>query len=112
VVRIEPRVEAALAAYPWPGNIRELRNAIERSLLLTRPDEPLRWETLPVDVRAHREARAEPVGLDAKLADYERRLIQEALDRNGGIVRRAARDLDVNAVTLARRMRKLELVGE
>ena len=110
--RIDPRAEAALLAYPWPGNIRELRNAIERALLLTKPNEPMRWETLPEDVRTHREVAVPPRGLDDKLAVYERQLIKEALDRHDGIVRRAAHELDVNPVTLARRMRKLDLAGE
>jgi transcriptional regulator with GAF, ATPase, and Fis domain len=106
VPRIDPRVEASLLAYRWPGNIRELRNTIERSLLLTKPGEPLRWETLPNDLRSVENA---PIvnGLESELADVERKLIQAALDRNEGVVRRAAAELRVNAVTLGRRMRKL-----
>jgi transcriptional regulator with GAF, ATPase, and Fis domain len=101
----EPAFEAALCAYAWPGNIRELRNAIERALLLTPAGEPLRAATLPDDVLG----RAEPAtgGLDAQIAAVERRLIAGALERHRGVVRRAARELQVNAVTLARRMRRL-----
>jgi two-component system response regulator HupR/HoxA len=110
IQRIEPRVEAALRAYAWPGNIRELKNAIERALLLTRPDEPLRWDTLPEEIRTGATpTRDEGTGFEARVADFERELIVAALERNGGVVRRAARDLDVNAVTLARKMRKLGL---
>jgi two-component system response regulator HupR/HoxA len=108
--RIEPRVEAALRAYPWPGNIRELKNTIERALLLTKPTDPLRWDTLPEDVRAG--AAGQPLDLqsfDAKVAEFERNLIMRALERNGGVVRRAAKDLEINAVTLARKMQKLGL---
>jgi len=110
--RFEPRVEAALRAYPWPGNIRELRNTIERALLLTKPSEPLRWSTLPEEVRAGTATqRLDLLGLEARVAEFERALIVEALERNGGIVRRAARDLDVNAVTLARKMRRFGIGG-
>ena len=47
--------------------------------------------------------------LRRKLADVERRLIAEALERSGGVMRRAAAALEVDAVTLARRARKLGL---
>ncbi|MBZ0231361.1 MAG: sigma 54-interacting transcriptional regulator, partial [Deltaproteobacteria bacterium] len=102
---LDPDFAAALTAYTWPGNIRELRNAIERAILLSPEGEPLRADTLPDDVRGRGDA---PVsGLDAQVAAVERRLIESALDRHQGVIRRAARELQVNAVTLARRMRRL-----
>ncbi|MEO8700529.1 MAG: sigma 54-interacting transcriptional regulator [Kofleriaceae bacterium] len=108
--RIEPRLETALRAYPWPGNIRELRNIIERALLLTKPGEPLRWDTLPEEVRTGTPNQLfDGHGFEARVAAFERSLIASALERNGGIVRRAARDLELNAVTLARKMRRLGL---
>jgi DNA-binding NtrC family response regulator len=112
--RIDPRMESALVSYAWPGNIRELRNVIERSLLLTPPGEPLRWETLPDEVRGGNSVAQSYVdargALEAQLEAFERRVIQTALERNEGVIRRAARELDVNAVTLARKMRRLGLV--
>ena len=113
VQRLEQRAEQALLAYRWPGNIRELKNAIERALLLTPPPDPVPWETLPDDVR-HAQASFAPSGahgLDARVADVERRLIEEALVRNNGIVRRAARELAVNSVTLSRKMKKLGITA-
>jgi DNA-binding NtrC family response regulator len=109
--RIDPRTERALVAYDWPGNIRELRNAIERAILLTPSDEPLRWEALPGEVRGSGvpAATEEERGLEAQVNEFERRLIRAALDRNEGVIRRAARDLSVNAVTLSRRMKRLGL---
>jgi DNA-binding NtrC family response regulator len=110
--RLEPRAESALLVYNWPGNIRELKNAIERALLLSKPGEPLRWEVLPEDVRAGAKVEATPnQNLEARVAEFERALIVAALNRNDAIVRRAARELEVNAVTLARRMRKLGIEG-
>jgi two-component system response regulator HupR/HoxA len=112
LARIDARVESALLAYDWPGNIRELKNAIERAMLLTPAGEPLRWDVLPDDVRGGTRADAPDLGLDAQVEKFERRIIQMALDRNGGVIARAARELRVNAVTLSRKMRRLGLLAE
>ena len=112
VQRLEPRVEAALRAYTWPGNIRELKNTIERALLLTKPTDPVRWDVLPEEVRegsSHQPITAVADSFEARVAELERSLIVKALEKNDGIVRRAAKDLDLNAVTLARKMRRLGL---
>ncbi len=107
---LDPELAAALTTYAWPGHIRELRNAIERSILLTPEGDALRVETLPDDVRGRTDSPA--TGLDAQVAAVERRLIESALDRHRGVIRRAARELQVNAVTLARRMRRLGITVE
>ena len=109
--RLGPDVEAALLAYDWPGNVRELKNAVERAVLLTPPGEPLAADKLPDEVHAGGAGagEAEDQALEAQLERFERRLIREALERHGGVIRRAARDLQVNAVTLSRKMRRLGL---
>jgi transcriptional regulator with PAS, ATPase and Fis domain len=110
LARIDPRVESALLAYDWPGNIRELKNAIERALLLTPMGEPLRWDVLPDDVRGGGRGDEPDLGLEVQVEKFERRIIQMALDRNGSVIARAARELRVNAVTLSRKMRRLGLL--
>jgi two-component system response regulator HupR/HoxA len=107
---LEAAFEAALTSYAWPGNIRELRNAIERAILLSPAGDALRVETLPDDVLGR--ADAPTGGLDAQVAAVERRIIENALDRHQGVIRRAARELQINAVTLARRMRRLGITVE
>ncbi len=108
--RLDPQVDSALLAYDWPGNIRELKNAIERAVLLTADGEPIRPAALPDEVRGDGNApAANGHGLDARVSELERRLIREALKRHGGVIRRAARDLQVNAITLSRKMRRLGL---
>ena len=106
---LQPDSEALLMAYDWPGNVRELKNTIERALLLTPIGEPVRATALPDDLRGPPAGMPEGGGLDALVAEYERGVIKAALDRHAGVVRRAARELEVNPVTLARKMRKLGL---
>ncbi|HWO24990.1 MAG TPA: sigma 54-interacting transcriptional regulator [Kofleriaceae bacterium] len=110
LARIDARVESSLLAYDWPGNIRELKNAIERALLLTPLGEPLRWDALPDDVRGGARTDVPDLGLEAQVEKFEGRIIQMALDRNGGVIARAARELRVNAVTLSRKMKRLGLL--
>ena len=79
--------EAQLLAYAWPGNIRELRNAMERAVL-TCTDDTLGTELLPPEIAgvapstAADESSAEPPSsLRAEMAALERRRILEALEK-------------------------------
>ncbi|MGE0870058.1 MAG: sigma-54 interaction domain-containing protein, partial [Kofleriaceae bacterium] len=100
----------ALTSYAWPGNIRELRNAIERALVLcgdtiTIADLPeklhdasnrVRPTTVSADVRGH-------------LADVERSAIVNALDAEGQNQTRAARRLGLSRRALIYKMEKYGL---
>ena len=103
--------EAQIVAWTWPGNVRELRNVVERAVLLSAPMELLGPGRLPIHVQRSQPEPAESDSLKGKLAAVERRLIAEALSRHAGVVRRAAGELKVDAVTLARRARKLGLLA-
>jgi two-component system response regulator AtoC len=111
-----PRAERHMTEYAWPGNVREVRNAIERGVILSRG--PLiHLEDLPVEMAAPRakEARllarlapdAEPVTLE----NVERRLIEEALASTEGNQVRAAKLLGITRDTLRYRMKKFGLGG-
>jgi two-component system, NtrC family, response regulator HupR/HoxA len=104
-----PEAEAQLLAWDWPGNVRELRNVVERAVLLSAPMESIGPSRLPPALRQEG-APTEDGSLRGMLAAVERRMIHDALGRNAGVVRRAAAELKVDAVTLARRARKLGLV--
>ena len=88
---------AHLQAYDWPGNIRELRNLMERSLILGE----LRLEML----RSPRllPAASETVALEQTLDDIEKRHILQVLTAVGGNKTEAARRLGVSRKTLDRR---------
>jgi two-component system response regulator PilR (NtrC family) len=114
VGELEPEVLPALEAYSFPGNVRELENIIERAVTLARSSR-ITLECLPATVRKPAEAgpekriAADGVALDALLAAYETSLIQEALQRSGGVKKRAAALLGVTFRSLRYRLEKLHL---
>ncbi|MBK7861764.1 MAG: sigma 54-interacting transcriptional regulator [Archangiaceae bacterium] len=108
-----PEAEAALVGWSWPGNVRELRNVVERAVLLSAPMEQLGPSRLPGALARTVTVRSKTASLRDQLAAVEKQLICDALQKNNGVVRRAAAALQMDAVTLARRARKLGLeVGE
>jgi len=101
-----------LASYPWPGNIRELRNVLERAFILCEAEtievEHLPPELLSVPLSRTDEAsffKLPPEGIS--LAAVERDLIRQALEVSGGNQVRAARLLGVSRDVLRYRMKKL-----
>jgi two-component system response regulator PilR (NtrC family) len=93
---VAPEALALLEHYPWPGNIRELENVVERALVLGTGD-TLTVESLPESVRRQRQPRGVdldlPEGgmdLEAALDRIERRLLEKALERTKGVQTRAA----------------------
>ncbi len=107
-----PEVLAALEAYAFPGNVRELENLIERAVTLA-SDDRISLDCLPTTVfgrREPKESRQLPedgADLNELLADYERALILEALERAGGVKKRAAMHLGISFRSLRYRLEKL-----
>jgi PAS domain S-box-containing protein len=99
-VTIDGRAIAALERYDWPGNLRELRNVLERALILNRGG-PVRIDHLPVELRkAPDPAPPSPPTLDAlELAHIER-----VLEQQGGNRSRAAEALGISRSTLRRKL--------
>jgi two-component system response regulator PilR (NtrC family) len=93
---ISPEALALLERYRWPGNIRELENAIERAIVLgtgsTLEVDALPTELLrPVAVSdVTLEIPPEGLDLEATLDGIEQRLLRAALERSGGVQTRAA----------------------
>jgi two-component system response regulator PilR (NtrC family) len=105
-----------LLAYPFPGNVRELENVIERAVALTR-ERVLKTESLPPGLLAPaapaRAQRIPPEGvkLDALLADYEKSLLLEALVPARGVKKKAAQLLGISFRSFRYRCEKLGLDG-
>ena len=110
---------SALEAYDWPGNIRELRNVIERTLLLTQNSVILR-KNLPADIliSSQRSTHMEQAilrwsddllvpGRTLKniMAEVEEKIVEQAVDLYGS-VRKAAAALQVDTSTITRKRRK------
>ncbi len=115
VPELTEEVCEVFTGYPWPGNVRELRNTIERILILRSPDSPfVRLADLPsemLDFGAQTRA-AEAGGLKPSatlgetLDGVERRMIADALSKNGGNKTQAAAELGISRFSLIRRMQR------
>ena len=99
-----------LVKYEYPGNVRELENLVHRAVVLTR-DRTLTTADLPIRV-----ARAKAGGTTGeaatfveRVAEFERSLIVDALDRAGGVQTRAARALGMSERHLRYKLRKYRL---
>jgi DNA-binding NtrC family response regulator len=105
----------SLMAYQWPGNVRQLENAIERAVALSAGRREIEIVDLPAEVQAMPETTTAPFvdfpdgGLDmpAYLATIERDLIQRSLERTGGNRNRAAELLRIKRTTLVEKLRRL-----
>jgi DNA-binding NtrC family response regulator len=104
----------ALSRYHYPGNVRELKNLIERLVILT-PDDTIDIDDvsglLPMQgrERAGNEWYTPGVPLRQMVADAERDLILKALEHHGGHITRTAADLQIERSHLYKKMRSLNI---
>ncbi|MBN8218651.1 MAG: sigma-54-dependent Fis family transcriptional regulator [Spirochaetes bacterium] len=106
-VVVDPSVVASLASYPFPGNIRELKNLVERAVILSEGG-PLLPEHFghPLAVPADDGELASLIEGPSKLADQERQAIIEALRAHDFNRTKASQALGITIYTLIRRMKK------
>jgi DNA-binding NtrC family response regulator len=104
-----------LMSYHWPGNVRQLENAIERAVAVSAGRSQIDVADLPPEM-GHPEpipvATAvalpeEGLDLDAFIATIERDLIQRSLERTGGNKGQAARLLNLKRTTLVEKLKRL-----
>jgi DNA-binding NtrC family response regulator len=109
VTQVTPEAMEALTRYPWPGNVREVRNAVERAMLLTEAEEldvdhfPMLTTRLPLMQGV--ELPADGVSLEL----LERDLVVQALKRTKGNQTRAAALLGLNRDQIRYRIEKFKL---
>ena len=105
-----------LMAYSWPGNIRQLENAIERGLAVSPGRFQIDLADLPSKIQAPVAAAVEAqtsfpdegIDLDASVKNLERELIRRSLEKAGGNKRQAADFLKLKRTTLIEKMKRLE----
>ncbi|WP_232756646.1 sigma-54-dependent Fis family transcriptional regulator [Thauera phenolivorans] len=107
---VAPAVARAFAAYAWPGNLRQLANALRTaSALLDEGEETIDWEHLPDDLAAElRSPRT--VMADAapdKLRELSLLAIRRAIEAAGGNLSEAARRLGISRNTLYRKLKQI-----
>jgi len=112
-VRFSPAALALLKAYPWPGNIRELQNAVERACILRRGEE-IGIGDLGLLVASGQSGDGGGLGLEIppegiSLEEVEKELIGKALVRSGGNRSEAARLLKIPRHVLIYRLEKFEM---
>jgi formate hydrogenlyase transcriptional activator len=100
---IPPETMDALMRYPWPGNIRELQNFIERAVILS-PQSTLRAPTSELEPFQHHKGYDAPMN---GLAEVERDHILHALEASDWVISGAAARLRMKRTSLAYRIKKL-----
>ena len=107
---VPPDVAAALQAYDWPGNVRALRHAAERAVILADGDaftvEDFSLSRSAVRPAAPAPAAAEPARDNLNLERAEKQMIEEALKKHSYNISLAAAELGLTRASLYRRMEK------
>jgi DNA-binding NtrC family response regulator len=102
-LEFSPSAMRALLAHRWPGNVRELRHAVERAVLMA---DEAKVEVEHLGLGSGRPGESAGRLEDLSLEQAERILIQQALQRQGGNVSRAARSLGLSRSALYRRLER------
>src|SRR5688572_5534735 len=114
-IQISQTAMRVLMAYPWPGNVRQLENAVERAVTLGGGRKEIDVVDLPPEIQDVPQALATPFvefpddGLDlpAYLTSIERDLIRRSLERTGGNRNKAAELLRIKRTTLVEKLKRL-----
>ncbi|RPA66680.1 sigma-54-dependent Fis family transcriptional regulator [Cyclobacteriaceae bacterium YHN15] len=96
-----------LQRYNWPGNIRELQHAIERAIIMADGDELDSRDFFFLSAKPMNEKIATPTTFN--LDEVEKTTIQRVIDKNGGNISKAAKELGLTRASLYRRLEKYGL---
>jgi DNA-binding NtrC family response regulator len=105
-----------LMAFSWPGNVRQLENAIERAVAISGGRAQIEVEDLPAEIQEAEESALpssvalpeDGINLGAFVAHIERELIQRSLERTKGNKGKAARLLSLKRTTLVEKLKRLD----
>ena len=108
-VRLSPEATKALQTHPWQGNIRELRNVLERAVLLSDCD-MLTPHDLSFDLHHGDGERQEPT-TDLTLEELERLHIERVLGEENGHVENAAKRLGIPRSSLYQKIKRFGITS-
>jgi DNA-binding NtrC family response regulator len=105
-----------LMAFHWPGNVRQLENAIERAVAFSAGRTQIDLVDLPGDIQQAQEPVVSPhvalpedgLDLEELIGGIERELIQRSLERTGGNKGQAARLLNLKRTTLVEKLKRFD----
>jgi len=109
----------ALMAYAWPGNIRQLENAIEHAVAMSGPARDIAASSLPADISESSGSLLMPtvaipdegLNFQSVVSQLERELITRCLEKTGGNKRQAARLLQLSRTTLIDKLHRLNIAS-
>lgn len=107
-LRVKAEAMQELQAYSWPGNIRELRHAVERAVILTESEELEISDFIPQPPQPEGQQPTEELHT-YNLAAIERWAVRKALAKHAGNISRAAEELGLTRAALYRRIAKYDL---
>lgn len=108
-LKLDPETKSALMAYAWPGNVRQLKNAIERMVVLA-TDKTLTPDLLPPELSG---SDGDPAVLTGDLSykesilSFKRHLVEQALKKTSGNRTQAAENLGLQRTHLSRLIKEL-----
>jgi len=113
---ISQQAMRALMSYSWPGNVRQLENAIERAVALSGGRNQIETADLTPEVQQASEQEASPdltlpedgIDFEHYVNRIERELIRRALEKTGGNKGQASRLLNLKRTTLVEKLKRLE----
>ena len=111
---IEPEARQAIEACAWPGNVRQLKNALERAMILA-DDRVITLDDLPNDIAVESpvDLQSQPTAVDSTdLASIERAHIQRVLQQEDGNKSRAAKTLGIHRRKLYRLLERFGIDGD
>ena len=122
--RIADEVVHALVSYSFPGNVRQLRNAMERAAVFSGSGALVKLEHLPEEIKQQANLFQLPTGFVPRLipdegidftdvvSQVERELLVQTLEKTGGNKMRAAKLLNIKRTTLIEKLKRLQIETE